>query len=339
MTQRKARPWVDAAKFFFALCVFLLHSGVTETLPFSGLIGDCIVSVAVPYFFVASGFFLAEKVQSAQQRADGQRIILQYCRRLGVKLLIFEPVSILLWAAKRLLDGMSLPDIALSTLQDVLFYPKGALWYIQAVIIASLLLMPLLVRGWETWAILPALALYAVAVFGTRYRFLLEGTPLADAYAGYERIFLSLRNGLFTGFPFLLLGCLIARWRGNVLAPGRGVTLRLAGAAAASLLLLAVESTLLRAHPGHDGALFFSYLLFVPALFALTAQAPGLHRDTRLLRNLSTSVYLLHSPIVLALGVAVDSPWLVAAIAALIMAAVLIPIYRRRIRPLYGWLT
>lgn len=336
---RQTRPWVDVAKLFFALCVVLLHAGVTKLLPFADLIGDCIISLAVPYFFVASGFFLAEKVHAAQSRVDGRRIISAYCRRLGVKLLIFEPVSILLWAAKRLLEGMSLPHVALTTIQDALFYPRGALWYIQAVILAALLLTPLLLRGAETRVIPVAVGLYIVTLLGTRYRFLSAGTLAGDVFEAYDRFFLSLRNGLFVGFPFMLCGCLVSRWKAWLVTAGARATSCLIAVTTVAFGLLTLESRILHPFPTHDGDLFLSYLLVAPMLFALTAQLPGRGWDTSLLRGLSTAVYLVHHPLLMVLRLAIGSPWMACAVALTLMAATLIPICIRRIRPMYDWLT
>ena len=54
---------VDIAKFFFCLCIICLHTGIASILPFSGMyIEKIIFRNAVPYFFVASGFFLGKKM-------------------------------------------------------------------------------------------------------------------------------------------------------------------------------------------------------------------------------------------------------------------------------------
>lgn len=127
MYPSRSRPYVDIFKFIFAICIVLLHNSIFNTHLLWEPVIVLIINLAVPYFFVASGYFLAEKVKRANTPDERKSICLTYVKRLAIKLLIFEPISIVLWLAKRYLDGLSIPNILLLTLQDILVYPKGAL--------------------------------------------------------------------------------------------------------------------------------------------------------------------------------------------------------------------
>ena len=51
---------IDIAKFFFSICIVVLHSDVYRGLPgmFPSLVEKLILRLAVPFFFIVSGYFL-----------------------------------------------------------------------------------------------------------------------------------------------------------------------------------------------------------------------------------------------------------------------------------------
>ena len=55
-------PLVDIVKFIFAILIFIMHSGVFQNILNGELIEALSARLAVPYFFVASGFFFGKKV-------------------------------------------------------------------------------------------------------------------------------------------------------------------------------------------------------------------------------------------------------------------------------------
>ena len=92
--------------------------------------------------------------------------------------------------------------------------------------------------------------------------------------------------------------------------------------------------------------MYLSYLFAVPALFSCAAFGLGnksLGGKTIVFRNLSTSIYLLHSPIgrivkfstgyVMQENVLVD-----VAISAVLIGVVCFPVYKYKLKPFYGWL-
>ena len=301
MTTKKVFPFVDIAKFIFAVCIFLLHSGVLGLLPRRLVVEAISARLAVPFFFCASGFLWARKLYQLGKKKEKKEATLLYCKRLGIKLLIFEPISILILAAGRFVQGTKPAEILLTTVKEILFYPRGALWYLQAVIIGALLLLPFCISKKETRAILPAVLLYLVALFGNRYFFVVEGTAVGKLYLTYERYFLSVRNGLFVGFPFMLGGVLIARYEDAIQAYIESHKAYFGGLFAFLLLAAFCEALLIESKEGHDdNSQYFSYLLLIPTLLCLLLFGFKHHfaeGRTVLLRNLSTSIYLLHSPV------------------------------------------
>ena len=345
MTEKRTMPYVDILKFVFAILIFLLHNGMFSLIPYYSVIQVVTVRLAVPFFFVASGFFFANKLILLQNKTEKKEAIYEYCKRLGTKLLVFEPISIIILVAGRLVvEHMALPQIAIITIKEILFYPRGALWFIQALIVSSILLFPIINTNKEFVAIIPAIVLYIIALLGNRYYFLIEGTIWASLIDRYESIFITVRNGLFEGFPFMLCGCLIARKQGIIKEWKRGTLVFLF---AISFFVVFLESILLRHCSGHDdNSLYLSYLISVPVLFVAAAfffQNNRFGRKTIVYRNLSTSIYLLHSPICRIVEIAMsfvmkENILINGIISAALIGIICLFVYKNRFKPFYGWL-
>lgn len=53
---------VDILKFVFSLCVLCIHCGLLKGHPVYNWINPLLFRLAVPFFFVASGFFIGQKI-------------------------------------------------------------------------------------------------------------------------------------------------------------------------------------------------------------------------------------------------------------------------------------
>lgn len=339
--KKQIKPGADITKFFFAVNIVFLHYGIIDVLPCGDLITATVTRLAVPYFFVSSGYFWGIKMYTAASDPIARSITVRYCKRLGIKLLIFEPISIAIFVIDGMIRREPVSEIGLSVIQSILFYPDGALWYIQAVIVAVLLLTPIILRGWERWCVLPALGLYFIGTLGNRYMFLVEDTVVEHLIRQYDAIFVTTRNGLFFGFPFVLLGCLIARWNPGAPLRTQGIVILFT----LSWFLCFVEFMLVTPRIGHgDNALYLSYLLVAPLLFTLTLRLEGIRWNTTILRNLSTSIYLLHRPIgelaelVLKQGFGMESGAVADGVSLTVIGLLCLIIYRKKTSRLYDWL-
>lgn len=95
----KELPGVDIGKFIMAFAVVAIHvssgSCTGERLP---LLGEWFVNLAVPFFFITSGYLLARKIKAINNsNAIGQMLLrraLQLFRIFGYWLLIYLPITI-----------------------------------------------------------------------------------------------------------------------------------------------------------------------------------------------------------------------------------------------------
>lgn len=339
------KPGVDIAKFFFAVNIVFLHYGIIDMLHYGDLITAMVTRLAVPFFFVSSGYFWAGKLYAAANNQTAGSITVRYCKRLGWKLLIFEPISIGISVADSLIQQETALEILVSVIQGILFYPSGSLWYIQAVIVAVILLTPIIRRGWEQRCIIPALVLYFIGALGNRYFFLVEDTVAEHILLQYDEIFVTTRNGLFFGFPFVLLGALLARFEKQMQGTAQSQTKAITVLFALSYFLCFAEFMLVTPQIGHgDNALYLSYVLVVPLLFVLAMRAGRIRWNTVLLRNLSTSIYLIHRPIgemtelILEHCFSIDSVPVAAGTGLVATGLSCLIVYRRKSSRLYDWM-
>lgn len=344
--ESQVKPGVDITKFFFAVNIVFLHYGIIEHLPYSELVTAMVTRLAVPFFFVASGYFWGRKIYAATDDNTSRSLTIHYCKRLGWKLLIFEPISIMLFIADNLIQNEPVLETCISVVQGIFFYPSGSLWYIQAVIVAVILLTPFAVRQRELWCVIPALVLYFIGALGNRYFFLIDDTVIEHILRQYDEIFVTTRNGIFFGFPFVLLGTLVARFEKQIVGRHFVTTKRILFLSIASYFLCFVEYLYVTPQIGHgDNALYLSYLLVAPLLFVLTTQINGIRWNTTILRSLSTSIYLLHRPIgnavklVFTYVAGVDSMLIISCTGLLLLVLICLVVYKKKPARLYYWLT
>ena len=195
--------------------------------------------------------------------------------------------------------GNNIFEVVLKILKDVIFYPWGALWFILALIVAIGLEYFFLKKKKIKLALSIGIILYCICLLGNSYYFLLEGTPLQNVMDGYIQIFETTRNGLFEAFPIFTVGVYIALKEKNIEKIKINKALICFGIA---MLILICEVTLIRnQNYKDDHSLFFTTIVIVGLLLMMCIRCKGLRLkriNTNVLRNLSTSIYFMHSPII-----------------------------------------
>ena len=338
---------VDIFKFIFALAIVALHSW------FLGQYRDWLYPVfyysAVPYFFIASGFFFGKKYFT---KGYSGKIYTNFCKRLLTKLLVFEPVSQLEAILILALAGTSAAAIFIDTIQHIVFYPLGALWYIQALIVAGFLLVPFIKYHKEKYIIATALPLYIFALLCGRYYFIIEDDAIfrniVDTYISYC---VSPKNGVFIGFLYVGLGILAAKYWYMKKTQFIYTNLILIIAT----VMFFTELYIIKDYTGlEDGQYYLTQPFFVFALFLFSAkyyETPSTNpkHNTEILRNLSISIYLLHAPIQRAFILFEDffgihtkiigNPNSLFVLTLAVTLLICYPVYKHKTKHIYGWLT
>lgn len=224
------------------------------------------------------------------------------------------------------IGGLGIWDSLIQLIQYILFYPRGALWYVWASIIGMLMLYPFMRKKKLLLALPLGAALFMVGLLANNYYFIADGSPwLKPIVDGYLEICLVSNNAPFVGFVFLLIGMLICEYYEKI-------TERISFKGGLFLLfiscaLLIYEDSFLKSKANSigDGAFYLSQLVYVPAVFYLTTRfkRPRISRElSTTAKNLSTGIYFLHVPIL----------WIIHRTAAYVMP--LIPGFKRAV-PLF----
>ena len=223
--------------------------------------------VAVPFFIMVSGYFLAR----GNWRSTG-KFLKKTAMLYGVGILLYLPLNYY--------AGQLSFDFFRRAIFDGSFYH---LWYLPALLLGTPIAY-YLTRFKPEAAIPIAGILYLIGLGGESYYGLVSGIPvLSTFYNGIFLVFDYTRNGLFYVPLFLLLGAAGIIFRRKIAVIGL----------LCSLTALIVEALLLH-HSGiqrHDSMyLFFPFLMVF--LFSLLLEVN--EGERRSLRQLTTVVYMIH---------------------------------------------
>jgi len=330
---------VDYVKFIFAICVVGIHASIWD----GGYIYPLLFRLAVPYFFIASGFFIGKKL-FAKDSKDFDFKWHNIIKRLIIKLAVFEPLSIILIVIQLKRQGLVITDIVLDVTKHIVFYPYGALWYIQALIVAILILIPFIKIGKLALLFFISFLTYLIALACNNYYFLTEKIGLHSYIDLLLNVIISPRNGLLVGLYYVTTGMLIAKYHYMFFKNKTNNWIFFCF----SFIAILFEAIWLKGKSfTDDGGLYLSYVIAIPFLFIITTMYKGENLySPKLFRNLSTSIYLIHKPIIMifiSMGVQILGfrfPPLIVWIATVgITSAICAVIYSKRKQPFFNWLT
>lgn len=240
-----------------------------------------VARVAVPFFLMVSGYFLATAFEQRDHRhllKYGKKIVLLY----GLSIVLFLPLN--LYAGH-----YSGKDGWIRVGKDVLF--NGTfyhLWYLPGLLTGMLLVYLLRLRLGQTQTLLITVILYGIGLFGDSYYGIAVQFPFLNAlYDGIFGLFDYTRNGIFMVPIFLMMGMILAKRTPKQPLPVFAVGLTI------SFGLLLAEGLWLRSQAlqRHDSM----YVMLIPTMFCLFACLLKMRgRVSKLLRDLSMIIYIVH---------------------------------------------
>ena len=266
-TQRENYNSFDIAKFICSILVVMIHVvpfGTQETTNVFSYANFFLKSglcrIAVPLFFMFSGFFLYKKTPLDEfSCAPSKKYFLNILKLYILWSLIYFPI-------KFVNMDMSLSGIIKGTiLYGITFICSGSyvqLWYLNALLVSIAIISFLLHKKCSPKKVLIISAIFYIVglLFNGYYGLVAPLTKLpliGDAITLYFNIFYSTRNGLFFAFFFMALGMYLSNK--DVLIPEKKSFLLFLG----SSLLLCIEVFMLNKF---DIAQDYSILVFtVPA--------------------------------------------------------------------------
>lgn len=221
--QHKRYNAVDLTKFIMSLLVIVIHvhplghGHDSEIANF--YIMNLLPRLAVPFFFVISGFFLYKKTTLPQfTLSPSKAYLLKLLRLYLIWSVIYFPCSIdgIFYAGDGVFFG------ALRFVRDMFLGSYVHLWYLASTIMAVLVISLLLRAGLKP-ALIMAISsvLYLVGLLAQTWFGLIRPlqtlTPgFWDFLRGFEPYILSTRKGIFSSMIFVGIGMLFAYYKFNI---------------------------------------------------------------------------------------------------------------------------
>lgn len=297
--EKKVYSSIDIAKLFFCSCIIALHTNAIQDICNEFIywyIVRCIYRLAVPFFFVSSGFMIGLKINKNPLKAD--EYVKKYIQRLFIPLIIFGSINTILEIVKMMINGVNVELIINDVRRAIIFYPYGAMWYVQASIVAICLLYVFIKKKLINCAVIIGILLYAFALVANSYYFLTLGTVYGKIVDSYRLTFISARNGLFVGFLFVGLGI----WLSNHIKQlhSREKIKYSVICLIVSYILLIIEVSFVHGKKVVDDcSMFISFIILIPSLVVILTYINSniSNKVSVLVRNLSTGMYFLHRAI------------------------------------------
>jgi serine/alanine racemase len=205
MTKNQSYSGIDYFRFIAALLIVAIHTSPLSSFSETGnFIFTRIVSrVAVPFFFMTSGFFLISRYTCNAEKLEAfiKKTTLIY----GVAILLYIPINVYNGYFK--MDNL-LPNIIKDIVFDGTLYH---LWYLPASIIGAAIAWYLVKKLNYPKALMVASVLYLIGLFGDSYYGITEKIScLNSLYTYIFQVTDYTRNGIFFAPIFFILGGFIA---------------------------------------------------------------------------------------------------------------------------------
>lgn len=192
---------IDYFRFIAALLIIAIHTSPLGSFSETGdfMLTRIIARVAVPFFFMTSGFFLISRYTCNAEKLGAfiKKTTLIY----GVAILLYIPINVYNGYFK--MDNL-LPNIIKDIVFDGTLYH---LWYLPASIIGAAIAWYLVKKVHYRKAFLIASVLYIIGLFGDSYYGIVKSVSCLNAF--YNLIFQLTdytRNGIFFAPIFFVLG-------------------------------------------------------------------------------------------------------------------------------------
>ncbi len=293
MSHEKNLGGLDRFRLLAAFLIITIHVSPLSAVSLEAdfFLTRILARLAVPFFFLVTGYFVLGKEADGRRFPRTRRFLLRTGLLYALSVILYLPFGVYAGHYENLTAGGLLRMLFF----DGTFYH---LWYFPACILGVALtagLMRFFSR--RTTALVVGL-LYLVGLFGDSYYGLAAPVPaLKTLYDGLFQVSSFTRNGLFFAPLFLVTGAWLSEKRSQD-SPRRYLP-----GFVISFALMTAEAFLLRSFqlPRHDSM----YLFLVPSMVFLFLLLLSMDvKPSRKLRTVSTWIYILHPAILILLRTA-----------------------------------
>lgn len=207
---------VDVTKIIFALVIVLHHIARTINMnPSFQEVLEIVTSIGITYFFIASGFFLYKKIKEEPENKN--IILLKQFKRIGI-IYLFWTITFIPFRIPAIIKiGLNWKGQViywLKYLRVFLLIGEDQLWFLLAILQVLILFFIFMRKDKLKWCIFIAIIAFVFAMMINHFTNIINANDITKKiYDLYIKIFASIRNGLFTGLPFMVVGCLVAKYK------------------------------------------------------------------------------------------------------------------------------
>jgi hypothetical protein len=306
----------------FAIGVMMIHTraleSVNKDLWMATSMGIC--RLAVPFFFIVSGYFLYKRIQSPKEPSTTlKRLLILYFAWVLIESITLFPI---------VLGILKLPLIMI-IIRFLLIGVSGSLWYIASLIITIFIIAPLLKKDKILPLLIIGIILFLFGASADTYYGLFMKTMLGPVIKGYNAIVLLPQIGIVESMLFVSIGALISKYKLNERIKNSGLL------SIIFIIVLLVETFILnKSGIAKDANMYLSSIIAAPFIFIwATNYKKNISRKVCMLcREYSVGLYCSHQIILLALGAFVPMLFgntVVRFILTLCISALIIAILRR----------
>lgn len=200
---------LDIMKLIMALAIMFVHicsENVSVHLVFKSL--TSVYNFGVPFFYACSGFLFFMKYKH-ENKINHWAAYIKFTKRILVMYAVWSIIyfCFINWIQ----EGAGIEEIIKYFHTAMVFTTYATIWFLPSLWIGVSIVFFLFHKGLtvnKTSVI--AFIAYIIGSLGYSYFSVIEGTVIGDIYDFYNTVFITTRNGVFSGFPFVMLGAYLA---------------------------------------------------------------------------------------------------------------------------------
>jgi len=291
---------IDVLRLVFAVLVVSIHTmafqSINENLRIANSMG--IARLAVPFFFMVSGYFLYNRINSEKEpKSTLKRLLILYVSWVLIEIITLFPM---------VLSNLDAPPIFL--IERLLFMGiTGSLWYISSLIIAIFVISPLLKKDKILLLIIIGFVLYLFGATGDTYYGLFEKTMITPLINGYTGVFVMPQIGITESILFVSIGAAVNKYKLNEKIKNAGLL------SIISIILLLIETFVLnKTGIAKDVNMYLSAIIAAPLIliWAINCNINISTRISKACRDYSLGIYCSHQ--IIMIWIAMFAPMLFA---------------------------
>jgi peptidoglycan/LPS O-acetylase OafA/YrhL len=284
---------VDVLRLVFAIGVAAIHTmafqSINEDLRIATSMGIC--RIAVPFFFIVSGYFLYNRINSEKEpKATLKRLLILYWVWVGIEFITLLPM---------VLSSLNMPAIIIVK-RLLLMGVTGSLWYISSLIITIFIIAPLLKRDKIIPLLIIGAILYLFGTTGDTYYGFFQNTMVSSLNNAYVSVFMMPQVGITEAILFVTLGAVVNKYKLNEKIKKAGLL------SIISIILLLIETFVLnKTGIAKDANMYLSAIIAAPVIFiwALNYDKNILPKFSKACREYSLGIYCSHQIIMINLAI------------------------------------